>query len=153
VKSTVKVEKGRIHGKLSLAEEPNEAHWDVTFDAPVAPTDYGTPLPAGGGEQGKVYAAYHAALNGDAPAALKPFLDDGDQELLAEDAPGMVDRLRDVHPTKSYKVTKGFVKGDHALLLVEGETEIMKVENEVHFVLLKGTWRVYQEFQQVKLGG
>jgi hypothetical protein len=151
VASTVKIEKGRIHGRLSLGEEPNEAFWDLTFDAPVAPTDYGTPLPAGGGEQGKIYAAYHTALNGDTPAALKPFLDDGDQELLAEDGAGMLDRLRDVHPMKSYEVTKGFVNGDHALLLVDGETEIMKVENEVHFVKLAGTWRVYQEFQQVKL--
>ncbi len=153
VESTVKIEKGRIHGSLKLAEEPNEAFWDIKFDAPVAPSDYGTPLPAGGGEPGKVYAAYHAALNGNAPAALKPMLDDEDNAFLDQDAAGTVDRLRDVHPTKSYQVTKGFVKGDIALLLVDGETEIMKVKNEVHFILLKGTWRVYREIQQVKLGG
>jgi hypothetical protein len=153
VESTVKIEKGRIHGSVKLAEKPNEAFWDIKFDAPVAPSDYGTPLPAGGGEPGKVYAAYHAALNGNAPAALKPMLDDEDNAFLDQEPAETVDRLRDVHPTKSYQVTKGFVKGDVALLLVDGETEIMKVENEVHFILLKGTWRVYREIQQVKLGG
>jgi hypothetical protein len=153
VKSTVKIEKGRIFGQLSLAEEPNEAFWDITFDAPVAPSDYGTPLPAGGGEQGKIYAAYHAALNGDTPAALKPMLDAEDQALLESDGKATLSDKREVHPTKSYEVTKGFVKGDHALLLVEGETEIMKVENEVHLVKIDGTWRVYNEIQQVKLGG
>jgi hypothetical protein len=50
-------------------------------------------------------------------------------------------------------VTKGFVKGDRALLLVDGETEIMKVKNEVHFILIDGTWRVYNEILKVNLGG
>jgi hypothetical protein len=153
VKSTIRIEKGRLFGKLSLAQEPNEAFWDLTIDAPVAPSDYGTPLPADGGEQGKIYAAYHAALNGDTPATLKPLLDDEDNASLETDAAATLSRLRDVHPMKSYKVTKGFVKGDRALLLVDGETEIMNVSNEVHFVRLKGTWRVYSEIQQVKLGG
>jgi hypothetical protein len=153
VKSTVKIDKGRIAGKLSLAEEPNEAFWDLTIDAPIAPSDYGTPLPAGGGEQGKLYAAYHAALNGDDPNALKPMLDAEDQALFESDAQATLSDKREVHPTKSYKVTKGFIKGDRALLLVDGETAIMKVTNEVHFVKLDGTWRVYQEIQQVNLGG
>jgi hypothetical protein len=153
VKSTVKIEKGRIHGRISLAEKPNEQFWDITIDAPVAPTDYGTPLPAGGGEHGKLYAAYHTALERDDYSALKPMLDAGDQELLASDAKQLVADKWDVHPTKSYKVTKGFVKGDHALLLVDGETGSMKVTSEVHFLKIDGTWRVYDEIQQVKLGG
>jgi hypothetical protein len=153
VQSTVKIEKGRIHGKLKAPAKPDEVTFDLAFDVPVAPSDYGTPLPAGGGEQAKAYAGYHAALNGDDPAALAPYLDAEDRAKLAEQGKEMLDYLREDHPMKSYKVVKGFVKGDNALLLVEGETSVMNVENEVHLVKLDGTWRVYTEVMQVKLGG
>jgi hypothetical protein len=153
VESTVKIEKGRIHGGVKQAPEPNEPTWDVKFDVPVAPSDYGTPLPAGGGEQGKLYAAYHTALEGNDPMALKPMLDNEDGAELVEHGQETMTQLRENHPTKSYKITKGFVKGDRALLLVDGETSVMNVENEVHFVKIDGTWRVFNEILQVKLGG
>ena len=152
VQSTVKVEKGRIHGSLKQPPDGDEATWNIEFDVPIAPSDYGTPLPAGGGEQGKAYAAYHTALDGTEPSALKPLLDKEDGEALAEEGQDMMNRLREQHPTKSYKISKGFVKGDRALLLVDGENSIMKVENEVHLVKIDGTWRVYNEVSQVKLG-
>ena len=152
VQSTVKIEKGRIHGSLKQPPDGDDATFDIKFDVPIAPTDYGTPLPAGGGELAKVYAAYHAVLEGSDPAALKPFLDQEDGADLAENGQEMLSSLREDHPTKSYKISKGFVKGDNALLLVDGENSIMKVENEVHFVKIDGTWRVYNEISQVKLG-
>jgi hypothetical protein len=152
VQSTVKIEKGRIHGGLKQAPDGDDAVWDIQFDVPIAPNDYGTPLPAGGGEQGKIYAAYHTALDGNDPNALKPYLDTEHAADLAEHGPEMLSQLREQHPTKSYKITKGFVKGDNALLLVDGETSIMKTMNEVHLVKIDGTWRVYDEIQQVKLG-
>ena len=80
-------------------------------------------------------------------------LDKEDGAELDQNAAEVVGRLLENHPTKSYKVTKGFVKGDRALLLVDGETEIMKVKNEVHFILIDGTWRVFHEILQVNLGG
>jgi hypothetical protein len=153
VQSTVKIEKGRIRGGLKLAAEPGEVSFDLTFDVPVAPTDYGTPLPAGGGEQGKVYAAYHAALNGDSPDAVRAFLDADDAAALKEHGAEFIDGLRDDHPTESYKIVKGFTNGDRALLVVEGATSIMNIETEVHLLRIDGTWRVYNEISQVKLGG
>ena len=153
VQSSVTVEKGRVHGSVKQAPEPDEPAFDISFDVPVAPTDYGTPLPAGYGEPGKVYAAYHEALNGNVAEALRPFLDAEDAADLAEYGDQVLSALREKHPTESYQIVKGWVDGDHALLLVEGETSVMKVESEVHLVKLDGTWRVYDEIQQVKLGG
>lgn len=153
VQSTVKIEKGRIHGKLEQAPKPGEVTFDLAFDVPVAPTDYGTPLPADGGEQGKAYAAYHRALDGNSPEALRPLLDAEDAALLKEEGQELLSSLRENHPTKSYKIVKAFTNGDRALLVVEGATSVMNVETEVHLLRLDGTWRIYNEILQVKLGG
>lgn len=153
VESTVKIEKGRIHGKVQQKPEPGEATWDIAFDVPVAPSDYGTPLPAGFGEPGKVYAAYHDVLAAQSNAeALRPFLDEGDAAELTKAAGEVMMAKREIHPTQSYRITKGWVNGDWALLLVEGETSSMKVETEAHLQKIGGTWRVYNEILQLKLG-
>ena len=119
----------------------------------MAPSDYGTPLPAGFGEPGKVYAAYHEVLAAQSSAeALRPFLDEGDAADLTKAADEVMTAKREVHPTQSYRITKGWVNGDWALLLVEGETGVMKVKTEAHLQKIGGTWRVYNEILQVKLG-
>lgn len=153
VESTVKIEKGRIHGRVKLPPQPDEVGFDVQFDVPVAPTDYGTPLPAGFGEQGKAYAAYHQVLAGNSAEALRPLLDAEDGVDLTEYGDQVLMAKREDHPTQSYRIVKGWVKGDRALLLVEGETSVMKVETEVHLLQLEGSWRIYQELLKVKLGG
>ena len=153
VASTVKIENGRIHGTIKQAPKPDEVGFDLAFDVPIAPTDYGTPLPAGGGEPGKAYAAYHEVLAGNAAEALRPLLDDEDAADLTEFGDEVLQAKREDHPTQSYRIVKGWIKDDRALLLVEGETSVMKVETEVHFLKLGGTWRVYNEILQVKLGG
>ena len=149
--STVKVAGGRLKGKLTLAPQPDETSWDLELDVPVAPSDYGTPLPAGGGEVGAVYAAYHEALgaaDGDALAKVYP------QELAAklpQDKDQIVAAYREDHPDKSYKILKGFQKGDRALLLIEGETSYFKVAVEAHFLKENGAWKLDDELAQVKL--
>ena len=80
-------------------------------------------------------------------------LDADNQELLKENPEQVMSDLREDHPTKSYKIVKGFLDGDAALLVVEGETGVMNVKTEVHFVKLDGTWRVYDELLQARLGG
>ena len=142
VQSTVRVEKGRIHGSLKLAAKPDDLQFDLKFDVPVAPTDYGEPLPAGGGDPGKAYSALHAALVAwDYPAA-KPFFTDAVQADYAEQSEAIVQSFRKEHPDKSYKIVKGFLRGDRALLLVEGETSYSRVKSEAQMVREKGTWRV-----------
>ncbi len=152
VRSTVKVEKGRIHGKVTLAGKPGELAFDVTFDVPVASSSYGDPLPAGGGEPGKVYAAYHQAIVAWDQTALRPFYTEKVQADYAERADAVVQAFRKDHPDLTVKIARGFAKGERALLLVEGETSYSKVKTEVHLEKQKGTWRIVDETLQIRMG-
>jgi hypothetical protein len=152
VQSSVKVEKGRIRGGLELAGKPDELHFDLSFDVPVAPADYGEPLPAGGGDPGRAYAALHAAFAAGDSAATKPFLTDKAQAEFGEHAGEIVKSFRDQHPDKSFRIVRGFQRGDRALLLVEGETSYSKVKTEAQMVREKGSWRIEAETLQVRLG-
>ena len=151
-RSTVKVEKGRIHGRITLAGKPGELAFDVTFDVPVAASSYGDPLPAGGGEPGRVYAAYHQAIVAWDKAALRPFYTEKVQADYAERADAVVQAFRNDHPDQAFQVVRGFAKGERALLLVEGETSYSKVKTEVHLEKQQGTWRIVDETLQLRLG-
>jgi opacity protein-like surface antigen len=153
VRSTVKIAGGRLKGKVALAPQPDENSWDIDLDVPVAPSDYGTPLPAGGGEPGAVYATYHKAIVDNDTATLGKVFKQGIAAKLAEHPDEVARAWREDHPTESYKVTKGFVRGDHALLLVDGATSYSKVEVEAHLVKEGAAWKIDDEVLQVKLGG
>jgi hypothetical protein len=153
VVSTVQLANGRAKGKVKLAPKPGEAHWDVDIDVPIASSDYGAALPAGGGDPGKAYAAYHAALATGNPDAIKPFLTEEMQEGWAEDRDEIVSSYRNDHPEKSFKIVEGWSRGERALLLVDGETPYMKATSEVQLVKEKGTWRIANEMMKLKLGG
>lgn len=152
VTSTVKVAGGRLRGKLALPSKEGEIFWDLELDVPVAPSDYGTPLPADGGEVGAAYAAYHKALEESDGAALTKLFPAAMAPKIAEQKDQVVAAWSEDHPTKSYRVTKGFVKGDRALLLVDGENSYFKAEVEAHFVREDGAWKLDDEILQVKLG-
>lgn len=154
VRSTVKVEKGRIHGRLQSPEKVDEGDpvFDITFDVPIAPSDYGTALPADGGAPGAAYAAYHRALAASNADGLRPLLEAADAESLAQQPEAVVAALRDRHPTASYRVTRGFVRGEHALLLVAGENAYGRIDGEAHLVLVDGSWRVDQEISKPHMG-
>lgn len=152
-KSTVKIAKGRVAGGLKLPkQDEDDAFFDLKIDVPLAPADYGKPLPPGGGEPGKVYAAYHKTLDGDDPQPLESILIEEDAKEVPELGKEILEVLREQHPTKSYKIVKGFVDGDHALLLVEGENGAIGVKTEVHFRKEKDAWRLDDEIMQVRLG-
>ena len=149
VKSTVKVEKGRIHGRATFAGEPGELSFDVEFDVPVASAEFGTALPPGGGEPGKAYLAYHKALVDWQKDALKPYFSDKVQADWGEHADEIVQAFRKDHPDQSAKIERGFASGDRALLLVRGETSYSKVRTEVHLLREKGSWRIVEEMLQI----
>ena len=145
--STVTASGGRIAGRVHQ-KDPEGATFDVTFDVPVASTDYGDALPAGGGEPGKVYRAYHEAVSAGNAAALKPLLGADRQVHLENQATGFIAFLQDSHPD-TYEVTRGFVSGDHALLLVAGEkSPLGKVHTEAHLVRDGDRWVVDDEILQ-----
>ncbi len=152
VQSTVKVEKGRIHGSLKRVSEPDDIQFDLAFDVPVAPADYGDPLPAGGGEPGKAYAALHTALLAWDYAGARPYFTEKVQADYAEKSEAIVQSFRKDHPDTSFRIVRGYGRGDRALLLVEGETSWAKVKTEVQMLREKGSWRLESEVLQVRLG-
>lgn len=147
VDSTVKVSGGRIGGRVAH-KDPGGATFDVTFDVPVASTDYGTALPADGGEPGEVYQAFHKAVTAGDAAALKPLLGKERQGFLQDRTAAFISFLQESHPD-SYRVSRGFVSGDHALLLVSGEkSPLGKVHTEAHLLREGGRWVVDDEILQ-----
>ena len=57
--------------------------------------------------------------------------------------------LEDVY--EPYLIVRGFVRGDRALLLIEGETSYSKVKTEAQMVREKGTWRLVSEVLQIRM--
>ncbi len=153
VQSTVKIEQGRLKGKIKLAAKPEENSWDIDLDVPVAPGSHGQPLPAGGGEPGTAYVAFHAALVAADKVSLAPLLPEASQTPFKENPEAEMDAYRKDHPDKEAKVVQGWVDGERALLLVHGDTSYGKVETEVHLVREQGRWRVYNEVLQMRSGG
>ena len=89
--------------------------------------------------------AYHDALVKRDAKALRPLLSD---ELRAsldrrrEEGQGRgraASTIAKEHPDKSVRIVKGFSKGNHAVLLIEGETGIMRLAGEVVLVNEGGT--------------
>jgi hypothetical protein len=97
-------------------------------------------LPPGGGEPGKAYVAYFAAIEkGDVPAIKKMKL--REVEGWDDDALKVwVVRMRDSVP-KKVKVTGGTQKGDSATLLVTAETIGSPSWGKVEMKKTDGLWR------------
>jgi hypothetical protein len=152
VTSTVKLANGRIAGSLKSKDESRT--FDVVFNVPVTPDDHGAPLPPDGGAPGKAYLGYHAALVKRDAKALRPFVSNEMREYLdrAEKKGKIAAEMKFMakeHPEKSVQIIKGFSKGNHAILLIAGETSVMKVTGEVVLVNEGGTWRVDDQLTDV----
>jgi hypothetical protein len=147
VTSTVKVAAGRIAGRVRH-QDPKGARFDVTFDVPVAPAGHGQALPADGGAPGRAYHAYHEAVSKGDAAALKPLLPADRNVHLTKQAAAFISYLQESHPD-SYRITRGFLDGDHALLLIAGEkSPLGKVHTEAHLIRQGSDWVVDDEVLQ-----
>ena len=154
VTSTVKLANGRLAGSLKSKDESRT--FDVVFNLPVTADDHGAPLPADGGAPGKAYLGYHEALVKRDAKALRPFLSNEMRATLDEaakkgKAAAEMNYLAKEHPDKSVQITKGFSKGDQAVLLIAGESSVIKLTGEVVLVNEGGTWRVDDELTDVVL--
>jgi hypothetical protein len=101
---------------------------DLRFGVDVAPSPSGTPLPAGGGDPGKALTAFLAASqkknwaaikSGSSPDALKTF--DKSYNTPAENAESAADLLKAWIPLQKMSITGGQLRGNIAILDVEGE--------------------------------
>jgi hypothetical protein len=152
VTSTVKLANGRLAGSLKSKDESRA--YDVTFNLPITADDHGAPLPANGGAPGKAYLGYHEALVKRDAKALRPFLSNEMRESLTEaEKKGKVAAelkyLAKEHPDKSVQITKGFSTDKQAVLLITGESSVIKLTGEVVLVNEGGTWRVDDELTEV----
>jgi hypothetical protein len=153
VKSTVKLGGGRLAGAVS-GKEKNRT-FDVTLDVPVMSDDHGAALGEGGGDPGKAYLAYHAALVKGDEAALKALLppdrlQQWDKAQKGGNLPKFLNYLREEHGLRSVKVSKGWAKADRAVLLIAGEGASGPVTGEATLLREKGTWRVDDELTDAK---
>ena len=101
---------------------------DLRFGVDVAAPPNGTPLPAGGGEPGKALTAFLAASQkkiwtaikaGSSAEALKTF--DKSYNSPAENAENAADLLKAWIPLQKMTITGGQLRGNVAVLDVEGE--------------------------------
>lgn len=150
VQSNVKIAGGRVKGRIQQASKEDQVDFDITIDVPLASSDYGMPLATDGGAPGKVYADLHLALQGSDPAALKPLIVERLVSKLANSGDDVLAVLQDEHPLKSYKIIKGFVKGDRALLIIEGSNNTINLETEAHLMREQGQWRFDNEIMQLR---
>jgi len=144
----------RIEGTFRSNDEADKKEgrfYDLRFalDLPGAP-DLGTALPADGGEPGKAYRNYLAALQkGDIDALAKTMTKERGDELLAHrnDADfKMMFAFIQGSAMRNPKIVKAFGKGDTATLELSGKdgdgnsaTSIATMEKQ------SGTWRLAKE--------
>jgi hypothetical protein len=126
--------------------------YDITFDAvigkPAPPKPLaGTPLPPGGGDPGKAYAAYTKALMAGDVAGMKAH---GSKELIKQldstpELPKMLGIIREMQP-KAIKITGGAVDGDTATLLAVAAAEKgSHTAGTITLVREGGKWKLQQE--------
>jgi hypothetical protein len=146
--SAVKLVGGRLVG--SFSDEKPDVGWDIQLDVPVASDDLGTPLPPGGGEPGKVYAAYAAAVKARDAASLKQTLVAQRVEHVAgAEKSGRTNAYLDFVSEGRYvdtvRVVKGFMKPTHAVLAIAGEGPVGKRVGQVLLLKEAAGWRVQDE--------
>lgn len=122
--------------------------FDLSFDAGVIAPTPGTALPADGGEPGKAYQAWLAAIAKGDFAALRVMLGDSGSWQFPEDdeksAKENLKYLRDGKPV-GVKILKGEQRGDQAILMVEGvDRDDLTLRGRVLMVKGEGGWRQEQ---------
>jgi hypothetical protein len=147
MKSTVTLTGGRLVGQLTY--KTKDVSWNIALDVAVASTEHGPALPANGGEPGKVYKAYAAALAGHQAAALKKLFASRRVESMAQaEKDGQLEAFLDYfagqNDIATVKIDKGFATADTAVLVVSGTSgDSGSRAGEVVLKKEKDGWRVY----------
>jgi hypothetical protein len=104
-----------------------------------------TPLPAGGGEPGKVYLAHLKALKAKDVAALKKLVSaERVKEMDKPDFKEMLGMIAEMAPS-TVQIAGGTQTGDTATLNVTGENNGEKMKGEVSMVKEATGWKVDKE--------
>ncbi|MDA8241901.1 MAG: hypothetical protein M0Z67_16240 [Nitrospiraceae bacterium] len=112
---------------------------------PLPDAKTGKALPRDGGEPGKAYMAYLKAIRDNDIAALrKTNLASKMQNATDEELKRGIEFLAAMTPADA-KVTRGYVKGDKAVLYLEGTQEGEKQYGTVEFAREKKAWYIVKE--------
>jgi hypothetical protein len=150
----VKNDEKRIEGSFQTNEEADKKegrYYDLKFALDIAGApDRGTALPADGGEPGKAYRAYVAALGkGDIDALAKTMTKERSAELLSHrNDPDfkMMFAFIQSSALKNPKYSRGFVKGDTATLEWTGKDGDGNSTTSTATMLKEGgAWRLAKE--------
>lgn len=119
---------GRVTTPAQVGSGDDGYSVDLTFSVDVPPVSVGQALPAGGGDAGKAFLGLLSAAQkknwagikaASSPAFLKTLAEDYRSD--AENAAWALDMVKAWVPMTKTKVTGGELRGDVALLDVEGE--------------------------------
>ena len=157
VRSTVHAEGGRLTGQVTF--QGKDRSFDIALDVPVPAREAGKALPSGGGDAGKAFLAYHAALAARDKKALHGLIDAADRATWTKwEKEKKLDGWLDYRWEKEHfaltepEVTGGFQRAeDRVVLLVQGKTSQVPIEGEVLMRREDGAWRVHSEIYHPKL--
>lgn len=112
---------------------------------PLPDAKTGKALPADGGEPGKAYKAHRKAIKDKDIAALRRTAPDAQvKDMSDRDLEKMLDFLNTISPDTP-KITRGYVKGDRAVLYAEGVIEGEKQYGTVELAAKGKTWYIVHE--------
>ena len=157
VRSTVRGADGRLRGSIAFDGGAGAVAFDVKFDVPIPAKTWGAALPAGGGDPGRVFLAYHKALAAGDAGALKAMSDRHGKDLLAKhqtqgDLAEYLDyRWNDMHyRMQTVRVVGGFARGDRAVVLFDGSSKLFDaLHGEATLRRDGGSWLVSDELVQI----
>jgi hypothetical protein len=147
----------RVAGTVALPKPDDffgeKYQYTATFDLPISkaapeavPVLKGKPLPAGGGDPGKAYAAYLKMMaSGDMKAFLAGVTAERAQQASSDpDFKKMFPLLKVMQPT-SIKVSGGSIDGETATLLATGKDGDNVSHGTITMAREKGSWKVARE--------
>lgn len=148
---------GEIAGKLNTSHESSfngvTFSYSATFRAEVTkpkpeapPALKGTPLPAGGGEPAKAYAAYAKSVSSGNFAAVKKAVAAERLKQMERDPDfeKMFPLIQAMQP-KNIKITGGAIDGDTATLIATGSSDGDPANGIITMKREAGSWKVDNE--------
>ncbi len=133
---------GRVHHDEPQKIFDDTFQYDLTFDLPLSDPDapIGEALPADGGEPGRAYLRWVAAVHSGELAALKPLVPaEMAAALEGDDAQEQLDFLRELTPT-DVTILGGSSDGQTALLKIEGVLAGEKAQGEITLTKMGELW-------------
>lgn len=155
VVSTVKIANNRAKGDLKYKSDNRS--FNITIDAPIAPKVWGPAIKGDGGEIGKAYQAYNAAMSSGDRKAQFDALDSVNQATWKKrEKDGKLERYLDYrdeklhYRLKSARIVAGFARENQAVLLIKGSSPLIDhLHGQVTLTKEEGKWKISDEVYEV----